>query len=97
MKSVIMKKNDAYKDWGLDVDYKILFEKDENVIALRQMKVDSLEIKDGFPKAMRDHCTFSKEDYISKREAEKETNKDFQIIPDEAILFQFIFKEGTRN
>jgi hypothetical protein len=32
---------------------------------------DSLEIKDGFPKVMWDHCTFNKKDYISMSEAEK--------------------------
>jgi hypothetical protein len=60
MKSVIVRENGAYKDWDLDEDYEIPKEADENLIAIRQLIIDSLEIKDGFPKAVRKHCTFTK-------------------------------------
>jgi hypothetical protein len=54
MNSVIVSENNAYKDWGLDYDWRIPTEKVENIIAIRQLFIYSLEIVDGFPKKMRE-------------------------------------------
>jgi hypothetical protein len=56
MKSVIIGENDIYKDWGLDDDYKLPTKEDENIIAIRQMIIDSLEIGDGIPKIIWEYC-----------------------------------------
>jgi hypothetical protein len=49
MKSVIIKENNISKDWGLDDDYEMPTENNENIIEIRQLIIESLEIPDDFP------------------------------------------------
>jgi hypothetical protein len=70
-RSVIVRENDVYKDWELEDDYELPFEKNENIIAIRQSIIDSLEIRNGCFKVILDYCTYSKEKLITMREAEK--------------------------
>jgi hypothetical protein len=50
IKSVIVKENHVYKDWGLEDDCEIPKETDDNIIAISQLIIDSPEIKNGFSK-----------------------------------------------
>jgi hypothetical protein len=60
-KSVIIEENDKFKELGLDDSWKIPTKNDQDIIAIRQTIVDSLEIFEGFPKKMWDHYKFIKE------------------------------------
>jgi hypothetical protein len=61
----------------------------QQLINLRQAVVDSLEIKNGFPKKMSELCTFMKEQYLERRREEKVFRQDekrsgkykFEIMP----------------
>jgi hypothetical protein len=58
-----------------DTDWKISTVKDEKIIAIRQIIVDSLEIVDCFPTKVWEYCTFTKEEYIERKDiiSRKET------------------------
>jgi hypothetical protein len=50
MKSVIVRENDKYKDWGINEDMNEA--NSQYVINIKQAIIDEHEIKDGFPKKL---------------------------------------------
>jgi hypothetical protein len=66
-KAIIMNECIDYKNWGIDENYKEL---PQQIIDIRQTILDSFEIVNGFPKKVWELCTFTKEQFIERREKE---------------------------
>jgi hypothetical protein len=98
-KAVIVNKCNEYKHWRID-DKGII---PEQVIIKKLAIIDSFEIMNGFPKKVWKYCTFTKEQYIKRREEENEywvkvrKREQITIIPREIIIprVHMIKKDGS--
>jgi hypothetical protein len=81
MKAVVVK----------EIDEQVHEKVPQQVIEVSEAIIDELEIKDGFPKKVWEHRTYSKEEYFERKNSEKLLKPLIEVIPQEIVIRKLLF------